>query len=223
MLISAEVRWFWKEEAPFELKEWFHDSMLHGCSPGGGPPARYDIYLVTESSELGIKVRGVKGRSIERMGLEGPLEFKGMIGEHDQTGDPGPFSAPVQLWCKWTVPGIDLGQARKCRLKKTRWLRKFSTSGNAPLEVPLGRDEMPLDRPHGPDALVRGCNVELTEVHLDDGRVWWTFCIEAYGDLGTVIEDVGSTTDLLSRRGPVPDLSTGSYLSYPMWLTQLRL
>ncbi len=70
---------------------------------------------------------------------------------------------------------------------------------------------------------VRGCNVELTEVRLDDGQVWWTFCIEAYGDLGTVVKDMGSTTDLLSRRGPVPDLSTGSFFSYPMWLAQLRL
>ena len=105
MLISAEVRWFWKEEAPFELKEWFHNPKMHGCSPGGGPPPRDDMYLVTESTELGIKTRGVKGRNLERTGLEGPLEFKGLIGEHHQTGDRGPFSAPVQLWCKWSVPG----------------------------------------------------------------------------------------------------------------------
>ena len=70
---------------------------------------------------------------------------------------------------------------------------------------------------------VRGCNVELTEVRLDDGRVWWTFSMEAYGDLGTVTRDIRSTSDVLSTRGPSPDLSTGSFHSYPMWLTQLHL
>ncbi len=223
MQISAEVRWFWKEEAPFELKEWFHDPAVHGRSPGGGPPARYDIYLVTESSELGIKVRGVKGRDTERMGPNGPLELKGLVGEHHQTRDPGPFSAPIQLWCKWTVLGIDLGQARRCRVSKTRWLRKFDTSGHPPVEVPLGLDEMPLEHTNGLDMPVRGCNVELTEVRLDDGRVWWTFCFEAYGDMGTVIKDIRSTSDILSMRGPAPDLSSGSLFSYPMWLVQLHL
>ncbi len=138
------------------------------------------------------------------MGPKGPLEFKGLIGEHRQTCDLGPFSVPIQLWCKWSVPNIDLGQARTCRVSKTRWLRKFDTSGNPPVEVPLGMDEMPLDRPHGLDMPVRGCNVELTEVRLDDGQVWWTFCIEAYGDLGTVVKDLRSTSDLLARRGPLP-------------------
>jgi hypothetical protein len=207
MLISAEVRWFWKEEAPFELKEWFQDPKVHGCSPGGGPPARFDIYLVTGSNELGIKLRGVKGPDTEGMGLKGPLEFKGLIDEHYHTGDLGPFSAPIQLWCKWSIPNIDLGQARTCRVSKTRWLRKFATSGNAPVEVSMGRDEIPLGHPPGRDIPVRGCNVELTEVRLEDGRVWWTFCTEAYGDLGAVANDLHSTSGLLARRDPVPDLS----------------
>jgi hypothetical protein len=178
--------------------------------------------LVTESSEFSIKTRGVKGRNIEREGFEVPLEFKGLIGEHHQTWDRGPFSAPVQLWCKWSVPGIDLGQARRCKVSKTRWLRKFDTSGHPPVEVPLGLDEMPLDLPHGLGMPVRGCNVELTEVRLDDGRVWWTFSMEAYGDLGTVTKDVRSTLDILYKRGPSPDISSGSFFSYPMWLAQLH-
>jgi hypothetical protein len=223
MLISAEVRWFWKERPPVGLKEWFHDPKVHGCSPGGGPPARYDIYLVTGSGELGIKVRGIKGRDKQKIVPNDQLELKGLISEHRKAGDPGPFSAPIQLWCKWAVPNIDLGQARTCRVSKTRWLRKFSTSGNPPTEVPLGRDEIPLGHPPGRDNPFKGCNVELTEVRLDDGLFWWTYCIEAYGDLATVVKDLGSTSDLLASRVPVPDLSTGSYSSYPMWLTQLHI
>jgi hypothetical protein len=219
MLISAEVRWFWKEGPPEGLREWFHDPMVHGCPPGGGPPARTDIYLVTGSGELGIKVRGVKGHDTEGMGQGRPLELKGLIGEDRR--DQGPFSGPTQLWCKWVVPAIDLDRARTIMVGKTRWLRRFATSGDEPLELPLGRDETPLDPPLDRDISIRGCNVELTEVRLDDGQVWWTFCIEAYGDLGTVVEDMRATTGLLSRRGPVPDLSTGSCVSYPGWLAQL--
>ena len=223
MLNSAEVRWFWRKEPPTELKDWFHDPLVHGCPPGGGPPSRDDIYLITESDELGIKVRGVKGRNSDGTGVRAPLELKGKVGEHRQTEGPGPSPDPIQLWCKWTVPGIDLGQARTCRVSKTRWLRRFETSGNAPVEVPLGREETPLDHRVGPQFPVRGCNVELTEVRLDDGQVWWSFCIEAYGEMGTVVKDMRSTTDLMYRRGNFPDLSTGSLFSYPEWLAQLRL
>ena len=108
-------------------------------------------------------------------------------------------------------------------MSKTRWLRKFDTSHHPPVEVPLGMDETPLDHPHGLDMPVRGCNLELTKVRLDDGQVWWTFCIEAYGDLGTVADDMVSTLDLLASHVPYPDLSTGSYSSYPMWLALMHL
>ncbi len=61
MMLSAEVRWFWRGGAPTGLIEWFMDVNVHGHGPGGGPPGRRDVYLIgNHQCELGIKTRGKK-------------------------------------------------------------------------------------------------------------------------------------------------------------------
>jgi hypothetical protein len=221
LLLSAEMRWFWKDSAPRGLSEWFHDESIHGCGPGGGPPPRVDVYVIGDASgELGIKVRGTKGKGMGEIGPtpQSDVEVKGLVA-FDETGSQArPFAGPIEVWCKWAFPQMDIGVAQTCWVMKTRWVRKFDARGLVPVEIPLGPDEWPLNGLSRQDLPVRGCNVELTEVHLEDGERWATLCLESFGELGTVKDDLRVVAASLAGRGPLPDLGGGQLLSYPRWL-----
>jgi hypothetical protein len=157
------------------------------------------------------------------MGEIGPIpqsdvEVKGLVA-FDETGSQAkPFTGPIEVWCKWSFPQMDLGAVRTYWVRKARWLRKFDTHGPVPVEIPLGPDELPLNGQFRQDIPIRGCNVELTEVQLEDGEQWVTLCLEAFGELGTVRDDLRVVATSLAGRGPLPDLGGGQLLSYPRWL-----
>jgi hypothetical protein len=189
LLLSAEMRWFWKDAAPRGLSEWFHDPSIHGCGPGGGPPPRVDVYVIGHGSgELGIKVRGTKGKGMGEIGPtpQSDVEVKGLVA-FDETGSQArPFAGPIEVWCKWEFPQMDIGVAQTCWVTKTRWVRKFDARGPVPVEIPLGPDEWPLNGLSRQDLPVK-----------DDLRV---------------------VAASLAGRGPLPDLGGGQLLSYPRWL-----
>ena len=194
MLISAELRWFWPEAPPAGLEEWFRSDRAHP-RPAGGGGTRVDRYLRDPSqAELGIKMRG---------GGKG-VELKGRIGEDGRVA-AGPFRGPIELWAKWSSEAFRLPPRRLIAVEKTRWLRRFGTSG----------------REIDPDALPRaGCNVELTRVALSRGRVWWTLGFEAFGALDAVSGQLRRTAAIVGRRKP-PRLTGGRLSSYPAWLLGL--
>ncbi|MFI5324398.1 MAG: hypothetical protein ACHQ6U_12935, partial [Thermodesulfobacteriota bacterium] len=86
-------------------------------------------------------------------------------------------------------------------------------------EIPLGSDESPSEGKQWP---ARGCNVELTEVSLENGDIWWTFGFEAFGTISTVEKDLRAVADLLSSRRP-PVMPEGLRASYPAWLKTLMI
>ena len=100
---------------------------------------------------------------------------------------------------------------------KRRWLRKFDTTSPSPVEIPLNDKELPVDARQPLPA--RGCNVELTEVTLTGGDIWWTLGFEAFGGVGTVAEDLHKVATPLAGEGR-PDLSGGLMASYPTWLKE---
>lgn len=129
MLISAELRWFWRETLPPGLEQWFRSGTL---TPGGGN-SRDDEYLVDPlQSELGVK---------KRSGMSG-IEIKGLV--EVRTVLPGPFSGRVQIWTKWTSHVITIDHLPRIVVRKTRWVRKYDTSGSAVHELEL---DYPLRRP----------------------------------------------------------------------------
>ena len=66
MLASAEVRWFWRERCPQEIRDWFFKA---GLPPGGGQ-YRIDRYIVQRSEPT---------LSIKQRGGESALEIKGRV------------------------------------------------------------------------------------------------------------------------------------------------
>lgn len=66
MFVSAEIRWFWQDDCPANLRRWFDETYP---TPGGGQ-LRIDQYLSqTNDSEISIKIRGGKSR----------VEIKGLV------------------------------------------------------------------------------------------------------------------------------------------------
>ena len=60
MEVSAELRWFWVNDVPLGLKDWFIQLSLHPF-PLGSKEYRKDVYLYdSDQVELGIKARDKK-------------------------------------------------------------------------------------------------------------------------------------------------------------------
>jgi hypothetical protein len=149
MLVSAEVRWFWRGSCPQPVRDWFFKP---GLSPGGGL-SRIDRYAPPRSeAEVSLKKRGGKPE----------YEVKGLVITR-RASELEPLAPHIEIWCKWscTIPGLSLTD--EVAVTKTRWLRKFDTSKYVRSEIPLDANEKPTP---GYSLPAQGCNVELTEVGM---------------------------------------------------------
>lgn len=201
MLISAELRWFWKGSLPSVLEEWFRGGAV---APGGGK-LRNDEYLLDPlQRELGIK---------KRSGRAG-IEIKGLV----EVRAPllKPLDGRVQIWTKWTSNALTIDHVPLMVVKKTRWLRKFDTSGSAVRELELDADERLRDE--AAPLPEQGCHVELVDLSIGNEREHWsTFGFEAFGPLHSVERSLQRTIACMAP--PSPDaLAGGLELSYAEWL-----
>ena len=205
MLLSAEVRWFWRGRCPQPVYDWFFKS---GLPPGGGF-SRVDKY---------VPQRGEPEISLKKRGDKPDFEVKGLVATR---GSPElePLAPHIEIWCKWpcTIPGLNL--TNELVVTKTRWLRTFDTSKYVRSEIPLDANEKPTA---GYSLPVQGCNVEFTEVQMvATPEVWWTLGFEAFGDLDSVSTNLTLT---LMPEKPVLEriVGSGAFLSYPAWLLARR-
>jgi hypothetical protein len=203
MLISAELRWFWRATLPPGLEQWFRSGTL---TPGGGN-SREDEYLVDPlQRELGVKKRSSRAE----------IEIKGLV--EVRAALPAPFSGRVQIWAKWTSRAITIDHLPRTVVRKTRWLRKYDTSSSAVRELEVDTDEQLRDSAPLPE---HGCNLEVVALTLDDDARWWTFGFEAFGPLDSVERSLHRT---ISHVPPIGRelLAGGLELSYPDWLSTAR-
>ena len=207
MLVTAEIRWFWREIPP-ELEAWFRDATPACCAAGGGG-VRVDEYLAGAGQvELGMKRRG---------GTEG-LEIKGLVSSDFGRLSCAPFGGPIELWCKWRSDLLAMPSGPTVAVEKRRWLRRFATAEGSVKEIRLDDTEQPAeDAPSFP-----GCNVELTRIALPDGSRWWTFGFEALGALPSVASELTAAAEVMARRHP-PPVEPGWIGSYPAWLARYIL
>jgi hypothetical protein len=209
MEISAELRWFWFEQCPEQVEAWFMSE--NGRPPAGGGKTRTDEYLHDPGQrELGLKIRGAKPG----------VEVKGLVTRLPADGRLGAFVGAVEIWCKWTSTALDLGQRPRSITRKQRWLRKFDTTGEAVVEVPLDQNEGPLEEHERPN---EGCNFEFTRVEVILGEAkstCWTLGLEAFGSYGKVESNLRRAIENLGTRRP-PSLATGQLMNYPVLLSNL--
>src|SRR5207253_879281 len=125
-------------------------------------------------------------------------------------------SSRVQIWGKWTSNSIRIDDLPRIVVRKTRWLRKYDTSGSAVRELELDADEQLHDSATPMPA--EGCHMELVALIVGDHDArWWTFGFEAFGRLETVERSLHRAVAHLPPIGREA-LSGGLELSYPSWL-----
>ena len=202
------MRYFWRGTPSDGLKEWF----LHGPwqrFPAGGGEERLDLYFrIAGQVEFGLK----------RRGHSPGIEVKGLIA-HSEKQLQSPFAGPIEIWGKWALPLNDLGDITTLAVTKKRWLRKFDTGIETPIEIALGVSEEPIDERQLP---TEGCNVELTKLQLSNSEVWWSFGFEAFGTLTTVERNLMVGAETLAARYP-PTLLPDLIASYPAWISRYIL
>ena len=202
MLVSAELRWFWSGGLPSAVEAWFRNAPF---PPGGGRP-RTDEYLVDRSQiELGVKKRGTKAG----------VEVKGLVAPRRTVSVP--FSGQVQIWSKWTSDALTIDNLPRVAVEKTRWLRKYDTSGPELVEIELDDEERPR---RSPDKLPeRGCHFELVLLRVNRASTpWASVGFEAFGELSTVEDSLERTLKQVASETHLP---AGRELSYPAWLARL--
>jgi hypothetical protein len=209
MQVSAEVRWFWREDEPIVLAQWFRSKDAHGRTCGGGG-IRIDKYLVDgRQTELGIKSRGGKGGT----------EIKGLVAITGTELEAAPFVGSIEIWTKWTTNSIDLASYKTVTIEKQRWLRKFDTTSEQPVELHLDESENLVGDGSLPPF---GCNVEFTSLRLPSRAQWWTLGFESFGTIENVERDLLTVAGLLVGRG-APLMENCLTLSYPRWLVECIL
>ena len=203
MLVSAELRWFWRGGLPPAVDTWFRNAEF---PPGGGRP-RTDEYLVDRRQiELGVETRGRKAG----------VEVKGLVGLRRTVSVP--FPGRVQIWSKWASDTLTIDHLPRVAIEKTRWLRRYDASGPEVVEIELDDEERPRS---SPDLLPEcGCHVEVVSLRVDgDDPKWASVGFEAFGDVSTVEDALDRTLRHVARN----NLPAGRDLSYPAWLAGLDL
>jgi hypothetical protein len=205
MLHSCEMRWFFLGAAPEQAKIWF------GTADAQKEGSRRDSYLIFPGcAVIGFKLRN--GGKLEIKALHSPPStiepVKGIIGKVDR-------------WVRWS-PEFELTGGLKHAIRhgsrwvdidKTRWLRTYEFHDGSPREV--GGKERPSE----------GCNVELTELRLENG-VWWTVGFEAFGPSTKLEDHLRATLEefFSSRREEaLKSLSEANSMSYPAWFAGVGL
>ena len=209
MQVTAEIRWFWSTSQD-ELKVWFCDGNIHDFPPGGGG-IRVDSYLQdAKQPELGLKHRG---------GRRG-VEIKGLVSVTIDGCNKKPFGGDIEVWSKWTSHSLVLDTTKTISTEKQRWLRRFDTTGDAPIELRVNEKEVSQHMPE------KGCSIEFTRVRfidlethepLPDQEVWWTLSFESFGSLDSISESLLITIEEMVRRNP-PAFEKSLRASYPAWL-----
>ena len=200
MFHSAEVRWFFHQTVPADVFAWFCGNRRLD------PETRPDDYLVIPNCEtIGVKMRDAKKFEVKAQTAAPKLREWGSV------------RGRVDEWVKWSFDDAAFAAAgaamlsseRWVRVKKSRYLRKFSADADSIFEVDANRTPFPG----------AGCNVELTSVQLPDGDDWFSFSFEAFGPPIRTVTILNATIELfLSRPIPGVRLDASTSLNYPAWL-----
>jgi len=201
---SAEIRWFYRDQLPKGVRDWFCATKL--CEE---EKDRTDRYLVLHgSNEIGVKVR--EGLKFEIKARTKPpeafsLETGASVGRQD-------------AWVKWTLEDSAIA-GRLAELEgispdwvpvaKKRWLRRFHIDPTGNLE------ETDPDAPEDDY-----CRAELAEVGVRDSH-WWTLAFDSFGEGNRAarLERVARHFLRILPHGLA--LTERDSMAYPEWLNRL--
>jgi len=203
MLVSAEVRWFFRGPLPREVESWFCQGSLW-CRQ----QRRVDQYLVLPGcATVGVKLR------------EGMFEIKGQVDAPVEVAYPNGVRGVRACWVKWSTGEIGAGAARQLLardedrwvpVQKDRLLRRLSLDHGEPVEI--GTEEA---------APARGCGIEVTSITIPGGggSEGWSLGLEGFGAAEVVVESLEDAAVSFFSGDPLPlTLEVASSMSYAEWL-----
>lgn len=218
MYHTGEIRWYLQGGLPAEARAWFGVGDL-----GRQEATRTDQYLALPGCETtGVKIR------------EGRLEVKALVASGGTGRYPNGVTGSRETWVKWSCEAADRETLRHLItdsdddwifVRKSRFLRRFEWSRGGLEEV---------DAAQAPP--IPGCHIELTTIRAvvgkqgrgpipggawDRAAPWWSLSLEAFGEPGSLLEDVDRAAGDFFREPPPIDLVEGCSYSYPTWLARL--
>lgn len=195
MLFTAELRWFMTGKPDPDALGWFR------VPAATREPRRVDAYLTLPGvAGVGVKVR------------EGMLEIKARRGPAREVTLASGLAGLLEHWVKVSnaEPADRWPDASWITVSKVRLVRRLSLTGEP---VPA--------RPDGENGRPAGCDVELTEVRIGDGR-WWTIGLEAFGSPDELEIPLLEIAGRLLERAPASlSLTTATSGGYPEWLARV--
>jgi hypothetical protein len=192
ILPSVEVRWFVRGSVDPAVRAWFES----GERPPHSEPEREDRYLAHPDESLGIKLR------------QGKLEVKRRESILESLILPG-VAGSVERWRKWSfaLSDDDLPHDSWIAVHKRRRVRKYAIRNGRARAIAAD------DRP------AQGCNVELTELTVNDDS-WWTIGCEAFGDESSLGDHLLTVARVVFA-DEAPRLELHDSYGYPAWLVRL--
>lgn len=205
MLLTAEVRWFYRGTLPEEILRWFQQDQLgEHLAP---PEEREDWYLYSpENDYMGIKLR------------QGRLEIKWRIAELGVVHFGDSVEAKAEKWGKWLCedptaqsfqPTDVMGEKAWIGVKKVRWQRQYQVLPGKPITA------VPVN-----ESIDQGCTVELTQLSIN-GDTWWSLAFEAVGEDDKLMDTLQAIANWVFKTYSGLELQAEDSFAYPRWLSIL--
>lgn len=197
MTLTLEARWFGAPPLPDVLREWFNTLGTIRTS------AQTDLYLPAEDPALNLKLR------------DNQLQIKRRLAGPFRTSLGPTAAGRCEQWVKWS---FDLEEASSLwdEDPTALWVPVKKTRHQLTIP-PEAQSSLTTDLPTSPPASIEA---ELTVLEADSESAW-TFCVEADGPTGSLVETLTSAAPLLlDDRLPI-SLSTEQSFGYVRWLQQL--
>lgn len=210
MLLTAELRWFYRGTLPEEVLHWFEQDCLgEQLQP---PEEREDLYLYSPGCDyLGIKLR------------QGRLEIKWRKAELGVVRFGDRVEGKAEKWGKWlcedpTAESFQLttvvGEKAWVSVKKVRFLRKASLTQRQYQVLP-GESITPVSVTESID---QGCTVELTQLGIN-GNAWWSLAFEAEGKDDCLMDNLQAVANWVFKSYHGSKLQGEDSYAYPTWLS----
>ena len=201
MLITCELRWFYRGRLPEEIEHWFAADVqgVHSQTP----EEREDWYLLIPGCEhLSVKLR------------DRNLEIKWRVAQLGRVNFRDNLAGETEKWVKWTcldpeaetviTPDV-VEKGQWVSVKKVRSMVRFQV--NPDNSLILVTEETKNDK----------CNVELTQLFIKEDS-WWSLGFEASGKDANLTNNLEVVAKSVLNSYPA-DLQGENSYGYPKFLT----
>lgn len=203
MLTTSEIRWFYQGTTPPAIENWFiADVLRENCQK---LEEREDWYLLIPGCEfLGVKLRQQRLETKLRVTDLGILQLRNNV------------IGAAEKWLKSTCEDAKLESlVTPDAIAKGQWVKVEKVRSQIRYLV---ADDRSLTPTSPEKTSQEGCNVELTQIIVNDYH-WWTLGFEASGTDDKLKSNLETVAKKLFQTFPEQELNLVDSYAYPKWLS----